>query len=299
LQKKTRKTKKMADEKAALKIQMLLEEAQVLKSIPDDFLRLPTTSANALQHQQHHPGGLMLNGVPYQAIQQHYIPPNTRGKLQIKIVSARLQKNYGAPFVRMDPYVRIRVGNVVYETPTNASGGKNPSWNCTLSTYLPTNIDSIYLQIFDERSFTDDECVAWSRVTLPPAIFNSETIDEWYPLSGRQGEGQEGVINLVMSFKEIDPNVIAQQQQMQQQLLQQQQQILIDDPNLIDPELAAALEASKNETGQPPSIPITDEMVSEMTSMFPTVEVDVIRAILEDKRGDTTATATALLQLSD
>uniref|UniRef100_A0A914Z1B7 Toll-interacting protein n=2 Tax=Panagrolaimus superbus TaxID=310955 RepID=A0A914Z1B7_9BILA len=287
----------MADEKAALKAQMILEEAQVLKSIPDDFLRLPTSSTAAVSPHQQVPGGLMLNGVSYQAVQQHYIPPNTRGKLQIKITSARLTKNYGAPFVRMDPYCRIRVGNVVYETPTNSSGGKNPTWNCTLSTYLPTSIDSIYLQIFDERSFTDDECVAWSRITLPPAIFNNETIDEWYPLSGRQGEGQEGVINLVMSFREIDPNVIAQQQQLMQQ--QMQQQVDIDDPNLIDPELAAALEASKNETGQPPAVPITDEMVSEMLAMFPTVEVDVIRAILEDKRGDKQDAATALLQLSD
>jgi toll-interacting protein len=278
----------MADEKAALKVQMLLEEAQLLKSIPDDFLRLPTTSTNSPQQQQI-PGGLMLNGVPYQPVQQqHYIPPNTRGRLQIKITQARLTKNYGFIGVRMDPYVRIRVGNVVYETPTNSSGGKNPTWNCTLETYLPTNVESVYLQIFDERAFSEDECVAWSRVTLPPAIFNNETIDEWYPLSGRQGEAQEGVINLVMSFHEIDPNIIAQQQQQQQIPLQH-----------LDPELAAAIEASKNETGQPPSVEITDEMVSEMTAMFPTVEVDVIRAILEDKRGDKQDAATALLQLSD
>ena len=106
-----------------------------------------------------------------------------------------------------------------------------------------------------------------------------------------------------MSFREIDPAVIAQQQQ----------QIPLQ---LQDPELAAALEASKSEyfipksclpsvpsfadeTGQRPVIPITDEMISEMTAMFPTVEIDVIRAILEDKAGDKHEAATALLQLSD
>ena len=240
---------------------------------------------------------LVLNGIHYQPVQQVYIPPNTRGRLQIKLTSARLTKNYG--FVRMDPYVRVRVGNVVYETPTHANGGKNPQWNCTLETYLPLNVESIYLQIFDERSFTDDECIAWSRIVLPQAIFNGETIDEWYPLSGRQGEAQEGVVNLIMSFREIDAATL------------QRQQELVDQ---IDPELAAAIEASKREfpiskciilvtilvleeIRQGP-VEIKEEDVNEMAAMFPNVDKEVIKAILEDKRGNKEAAVTALIELS-
>lgn len=40
-------------------------------------------------------------------------------------------------------------------------------------------------------------------------------------------------------------------------------------------------------------------MVSEMTNMFPNVEVDVVKAILEDKRGDIQAAASALLEIAD
>jgi len=271
----------MADEKANLKARILLDEATCLTEIPDDFLRIPVSAPSSSQALP--PGvdpRLVLNGIQYQPVRQVYIPPNTRGRLQIKLTSARLTKNYG--FVRMDPYIRVRVGNVVYETPTHTNGGKNPQWNCTLETYLPINVESIYLQIFDERSFTDDECIAWSRIVLPQAIFNQETIDEWYPLSGRQGEAQEGVINLIMSFKEIDPATL------------QRQQELVDQ---IDPELAAAIEASKQEIRQGP-VEIKDEDVSDMAAMFPNIDAEVIKAILEDKRGNKEAAVTALIELS-
>ncbi len=53
-----------------------------------------------------------------------------RGRLQIDILEARLTKNYG--LVKMDPYVRLRLGTKVFETHTDNGGGKNPRWQKTV-----------------------------------------------------------------------------------------------------------------------------------------------------------------------
>ena len=46
-----------------------------------------------------------------------------------------------------------------------------------------------------------DDRVAWAHVTIPPRVLTGgETVDDWFTLNGKLGEGQEGSINLVLSF---------------------------------------------------------------------------------------------------
>lgn len=52
------------------------------------------------------------------------------GRLQIEILEAQLNKNYG--LVKMDPYVRMTIASKVYETPTDYSGAKHPKWFKTI-----------------------------------------------------------------------------------------------------------------------------------------------------------------------
>jgi len=191
----------------------------------------------------------------------HFVPPHTRGRIAVKIGEARLTKNYGLPGVRMDPYVRLRIGNILFETPTSVNGGKSPSWNRTVNAYLPDDVETVYLEIYDERAFTQDERIAWVHIALPEGIFNNENIDEWYQLSGPQGEAKEGVINLGMSFSTIRPTV----QSIQNRAI----------------------------------LPFTDADIVELQSMFPNVDKDVVRSVLEAKQGNKEETVTTLITIAN
>ena len=70
------------------------------------------------------------------------------------------------------------------------------AWKITKHAKSKSDCLSRYFQ----RSFTGDDRVAWAYVTIPQAALNGETVDDWFPLSGKQGDEKEGMINLVMSF---------------------------------------------------------------------------------------------------
>ena len=51
-----------------------------------------------------------------------------------------------------------------------------------------------------QRYLALDDRVAWAYYQFPSDMFNGETVEEWVALSGKQGEGQEGNINIILSF---------------------------------------------------------------------------------------------------
>ncbi|VDD96932.1 unnamed protein product [Enterobius vermicularis] len=254
----------------------------LLGELPRDFLRLsvPVSPATAqgtvpyvLTTQQVVPLGVTQlaehNLIQAQQAFYSFVPPNTRGRISITVVEAKLAKNYG--LVRMDPYCRVRVGNAVFQTPTNFRGGRAPKWDRIINAYLPNGVESIYIQIYDERAFSNDECVAWAHIVLPSGVFNGEVIDDWYQLSGQQGDAREGVLNLILSFQPVEQNSRTSEVQRPQ---------------------------PKIERLSPGSVRITEEDIKELHNMFQSVDADVIRCILEEKRGDKDGAVNAILEMT-
>ncbi|GBP04589.1 Toll-interacting protein [Eumeta japonica] len=221
--------------------------------------------------------------------------PPLSARLSITVVQAKLVKNYG--LTRMDPYVRLRVGHCIYETHTDPSGGKTPRWNKVMHCLLSPGVNSVYLEIYDECSFTMDELIAWTHITIPNAVLNGETIEDWYPLNGKQGDGMEGMINLVMSYS-VGPAPVAQ-----------------FPPVLVVPSVGGGYAPMAMYAAPPPAAPhpahvapaaprpqaqqITPEQLQQIEEMFPSIDKDVIRSVLEANHGNKDATINSLLQMSE
>lgn len=152
-------------------------------------------AAFALYQQQQHQ---TVQQQQHQHLTAAYMAPNIIGRLSITIAQAKLVRNYG--LTRMDPYVRIRIGHFVYETQTDPNGGKNPRWNRVIHSQLPSGVHTMYVEIYDECSFKMDELIAWTEIKISDAVLRGETHEDWYALSGKQGEGVEGMLDMVLSF---------------------------------------------------------------------------------------------------
>ncbi|VDI81721.1 toll-interacting protein B-like isoform X1 [Mytilus galloprovincialis] len=262
--------------------------------LPEDFLRVPVDVAQAQVMADERVARLV------QAQQQGgfvAIPANTVGRLTITVAQAKLNKNYG--LTKMDPYVRMRIGHSVFETPTDYNGAKTPRWNRNVNVYLPHGVDSMYLEIFDERQLTMDERIAWAYITIPQSTFNGDTADDWFPLSGKQGDEKEGMINLVMTMTKVEqPPVVYPQQSVQV--------IPSSYPPQLGPGYAPQLvyqqmpcQPQQLQQQQQPQRPLfTDEDLTQIKELFPNMEEEVIKSVLEANRGNKESTINALLQMN-
>ncbi|CAD7086414.1 unnamed protein product [Hermetia illucens] len=259
----------------------------VVGELPPDFLRIATP--RELQEQADCQAAMAL--YQQQALSS-YVPTNSVGRLSITVAQAKLVRNYG--LTRMDPYVRIRVGHFVFETQTDPNGGKTPHWNRVIHSQLPAGVNKISIEIYDECSFKMDELIAWAEIPIPEKVLRGETHEDWYPLSGKQGDGLEGSIDLVLSFS--TQSIVYTPQ------LTPAPVVMV--PSVSGPPLPVYVAAQQQQMQQqPPANPqvlqISEVDFKQVQEMFPNIDPEVIKSVFEANRGNKDKTINSLLQMTD
>lgn len=269
-------------------------KAFVPKQLPKDFLRVvldekqisETTDeelARRLQYGNHPQTQRRPTGV-------RMMESTYKGRLQIDIVEAHLNKNYG--FVKMDPYVKMTISNKVYETPTDYSGAKSPKWDKTIMCYIENNVDQIKFEVFDEKSFTDDEMIAVVKFPIPAILYTQGFIDEWLPLSGKLGEQKEGSINIRIVFTPIRKLQEFERRSSQPSL--REIEIMNHRQANQEDDLARTLRISAEEA----EYKVNEEEFKSLCEMFPTFDVEVVRSSLIANNGNKETTIEKLIEMS-
>ena len=205
----------------------------------------------------------------------------------LTVVQAKLTKSYSMMF-KMDPYCRMRLGHQVFETNTAHGGGKAPVWNKTIQCYLPVGCEKIYFEIFDEKSFGEDERVAWTVIDIPAAVYEGDTVDDWFPLNGKSGEnGSEGTIQLTFTL-----HAGAQMPQPRMMMAPG------GAPMLVSPGAYYPQQPGQVQPQQPPARMYTDDELKQVTEMFPEMDQEVVQSVLEAEGGNVQAAINALLEMN-
>ena len=256
--------------------------------LPESFLRIPGREEESGEEQRDRQMALQLQRelameARPAAAGHTQLRQNVTGRMTVTVVEARLNKNYGV--TRMDPYARLRIGHNVYETPTCQNGAKEPKWNKTVNCFVIAGTKSLDIEIYDECTFSTDSLIAHTTIPLTDSLLGAEIVDDWWPLSGQEGEEREGLVHLILSYQTLPAGGAP----------------VPPAEGGVAPSVSGGKPLAYSTSilpQQPPPPPtLAPDDLDEFSKMFPEIEKSVIEAVFVESRGSKEATVNALLQL--
>ena len=261
---------------------------QAVLEIDEGFLRFTSEEAQMAQD------ALLAQSLMAEQRQIIKQPPrNTYKQVTIiKVDRAELVKNYG--MVKMDPYCKITIEQSVFETPSCYSASTKPVWNRIIRCPTQSIIRSFLIEVMDENQFYADSRIAFCHVELTEEMMQSQEFHTLtLPLSGEQGEGKEGFLFVQVKVQDVE--------KLQSEIMAQMELAASVTHPPVSSESSNSTPASGPDTVDDESevqyVPTLDE-IKQLAEMFPTIEEQVIRSVLEATEGDMMNSINSMLSLT-